>query len=105
MGRPKKLEGSSSAKSTIERVFHPSTVKNKLRRQEIFQKLKNQKSKERRDAREKRKKAREELGDQVAGSTASSQVCLTASASGSAQTGTKNNRKYACHRGDSGAAR
>ena len=90
MGRPKEPIRLSSAKSTIERVFHPSTVKNKLRRQEIFQKLKHQKSKEKRETREKRKKEREELGDQVATRMPGLVYLLEPSAPGSTQAGTKN---------------
>ncbi len=55
----------SSAKATVDRLFRSSSIRNKLRRQAVFQQEKAQKIREKRERRQQRKKEREELGDEV----------------------------------------
>lgn len=75
MGKPKgkraKLKAAlsepprSSAKATVERLFRSSAIRNKLRRQAVFEQERAQRSREKRERREQRRREREELGDEV----------------------------------------
>jgi len=55
----------SSAKATAQRIFVSSAVRNKLRRQSLYQRERQQRTRERKARREQRKREREQLGDKV----------------------------------------
>ena len=55
----------SSAKTTAERLFHSSLIRNKIRRQQAYQQERQQRNKEKRARREQRRREREQLGDKV----------------------------------------
>lgn len=55
----------SSAKATVQRLFTASSVRNKIRRQALFQQERLRQNKEKRAGRERRQKEREKLGDKV----------------------------------------
>ena len=55
----------SSAKTTAQRLFHSSLIRNKIRRQLAYQQEKQERLKDKRARREQRQREREQLGDEV----------------------------------------
>ena len=77
---PKRVaeQASSSRSSGAEKLFRSYAIKNKVRRQTLYQLQKQEKSKLHRKSREDRRKERERLGDEVYNNQSSGGAILVA---------------------------